>query len=279
MTPAALHPRVAVLLPAYQAAEFIQPTLDSISAQTFGDLDVIVSVDASSDETYEICSVHAARDRRFRVFRHAERLGYVGNCNHLLSSAASEFALFAFHDDLIASTYVEKLLAALEERPDAVISYSDVEVTQISGAKAVVAFDGVCGVSSRVLRGLKILERPKGWWAPNRGVFRMSATRRIGGFKLHAAGEFMTDWPWLFHLSLLGQFVRVPETLCFKYFKPESISKGWAYKKQQIISANVSCMREIWNSDLSDAEKMQIAKPLLDFLLANTTQERPATSR
>ncbi len=279
MTLAASQQRVAVLLPAYQAAEFIQPTLESISAQTFGDLDVIVSVDASSDETFDMCVSHAARDRRFRVIRQAKRLGYVGNCNHLLSSVTAEFALFAFHDDLIANSYVEKLLAALVERPDAVVSYSDVEVTQTSGAKEVVAFDGVCGVPSRVLRGLKILERPNGWWAPNRGIFRMSAARRTRGFKVHAAGEFMSDWPWLFHLSLLGQFVRVPETLCFKYFKPGSISKNWAYKREQIIAANVSCMREIWNSDLSDAEKLQIAKPLLDFLLANTRQEGSKVSR
>lgn len=272
LTEAAEGRRVAVLLPAYQAARFIIPTLESISAQTFSDFQVIVSVDYSTDETFEICAEHARRDPRFQVRRQDKRLGYVRNCNFLLSITKAEFAFFAFHDDLIAPLYVERLFAALDGNPQAVLSYSDMEVTQASGETKALFFDGISGVPNRVQRGLRMLRRPNGWWVPNRGLFRMAAARRVRGLKVHSAGEFMTDWPWLFHLSLMGEFIRVPETLCFKFFKEGSISKGWAYSKAQIVAANTACMREVWNSELSDAEKLLIAKPLMDFLMKNTTQ-------
>jgi glycosyltransferase involved in cell wall biosynthesis len=76
-------------LPAWRAAEFIQPTLDSLSAQTHGNFTVRVSVDLCDDETFAICKRHAARDARFRVTRQDRRLGYAGNCNFLMGRASS----------------------------------------------------------------------------------------------------------------------------------------------------------------------------------------------
>lgn len=75
---------VTALVPAYQAAEFIQPTLDALSAQTHPALHVLVSVDLCDDDTHAICERHALRDPRFRVVRQTSRLGWVGNSNFLL---------------------------------------------------------------------------------------------------------------------------------------------------------------------------------------------------
>lgn len=265
----AAHPRVSVLLPAYEAAGFIQPTLDSISAQTSVNFEVVVSVDASTDETHQVCLAHAARDSRFRVFKQDSRLGYVGNCNFLLSRAETELAMLAFHDDVLAATYVEKLAAVLGRSPRAAMSYSDLELTQTTGAKEHWQFTALDGVSSRTERGLRMLGRPRGWWVPNRGMFRMAAARRVQGLKAHAAGEFSTDWPWLFHLSLTGEFVRVPETLCFKYYKPGSLSRSWKFTPAQWFEVSVSCMREIWMSDLTGEEKLKLAQPLTAWLMQN----------
>jgi hypothetical protein len=48
---------------------------------------------------------------------------------------------FAFHDDVIDPTYVESLVRALNDNPGAILSYSDVEVTEVSGSSAVWSFD------------------------------------------------------------------------------------------------------------------------------------------
>ena len=265
------QPLTAVLLPAYQAEAFIQGTLDSITAQTSNDFHVIVSVDQCSDATYEICMAQAARDTRFRVFQQSKRLGYVGNCNFLLSQAQTDFALFAFHDDILSPGYVATLAGVLSDRPGASMSFSDLDLTNIDGQQEHWQFTELEGLTSRTARGLKMLARPQGWWVPNRGMFRMSAARRVQGVKTHGAGEFSVDWPWLFHLSLVGEFVRVPETLCFKYYKTGSLSRTWNHTTHQWFAASVSCMREIWMSDLTGDEKLTLAQPLMDWL----TQNRP----
>lgn len=257
---------VTALVPAYQAADFIQDTLDSLSKQTYTDFDVIISVDHCSDDTHAICAAHCAADQRFRLFRHDHRLGYVGNCNFLLGQAASDYVLFAFHDDLLAPTYVERLAAALDARPQAINAYSDVLLTPLSGEREHWVYTEMDGITDRLERGLRMLARDGQWWVPNRGLFRLDAARRIGGLKPHDAGEFSADWPWLLHMALLGEFVRVPETLCFKFYKPGSISRHWAFSLPQWYEASASCMREIWISELTTDEKMRLAIPLIKWL-------------
>jgi len=264
-----------VLLPAYQAAEFIQLTLDSISSQTSTDFEAIVSVDASDDSTLDICLKHAARDARFKVFRQASRLGYVGNCNFLLSKSDADLAMFAFHDDILAPAYVEKLAAALGNSLHAALSYSDLEVTNTDGTREQWSFSALEGISDRVVRGVKMLGLPRGWWVPNRGMFRMSSARKVGGLKTHASGEFSTDWPWLFHLALTGGFVRIEETLCFKYYKAGSLSRKWKFTAAQWFDVGCACMREIWNSDLTGDEKMRLAQPLMIALERTMRRKAP----
>ena len=105
------------------------------------------------------------------------------------------------------------------------------------------------------------------WWVPNRGVFRLARARRIGGLKLHDAGEFSTDKPWLFHMALLGEFARVPEVLCLKYYQTGSLSRTWAYSQREQLEVIAACLRELWNSELSTDEKLSLATPLTKVML------------
>ncbi|MDD4881491.1 MAG: glycosyltransferase family A protein [Gallionellaceae bacterium] len=266
---------MTALLPAHQASEFIQPTLDSLSAQTFSDFTVIISVDRCDDDTHAICMKHCARDPRFRVIQQEQRLGYAGNCNFLLDQADAEYVLFAFHDDILAPSYIEKLCAVLDTRPEVVLSYSDLLLTAVDGTRQNCIYTGLDGMTDRAQRGLKMLERPDMWWVPNRGLFRLQEARRIHGIKTHDAGEFSVDWPWLFHMSLLGEFARVPEILCDKFWKPGSLSRSWAFSKKQYYEASAACLRELWNSDLSSDEKLMLAAPLTRWMVKAKARMQP----
>lgn len=260
---------VAALVPAWQCASFVQATLDSLSAQTYGNLKVVVSVDLSADATHAICLAHAARDPRFQVVQQERRLGYVGNCNFLLDQADADYVLFAFHDDLLEPDYVSQLAAVLDTRPEVVLSYSDVQLTHTNGNQEHWVFSELEGVRERVQRGMIMLRGDNRWWVPNRGLFRLRDARRINGLKTHGAGEFSADWPWLFHMSLLGQFARVPHTLCRKFYKPGSLSRGWEFSKRQYFEVRAATMRELWNSELSSEEKLMLTGPLANWLMKN----------
>lgn len=258
---------VTALLPAWQAEGFIQRTLDSLSLQTYPNFRVLVSVDVCTDSTAEICERHAARDQRFSVLRQTERKGYVGNCNALLAMADSDYVLFAFHDDVIKPEYVSRLAAVLDARPEVVLSFSDVLLTHVNGRRERWQLTEMEGLQDRIKRAAHMFAPKVKWWVPNRGLFRLARARRIGGLKLHGAGEFSTDKPWLFHMALLGQFARVPEILCLKYYQPGSLSRSWAYSQREHFEVISACLRELWDSELSTEEKLSLATPLMKLML------------
>jgi len=261
--------KVTALVPAWQSAGFIQATLDCLSAQTYAPLEIIISVDKCDDSTYEICAAHAHNDPRFRVIRQQERLGYVGNCNFLLNQANSDYVLFAFHDDILNSAYIEKLVNILDSRPEVVLSYSDVLLTNTDESQEQWIFEEIEGVHDPVQRGFIMMRGDNKWWVPNRGLFRLEPARRIQGLKSHRAGEFSADWPWLFHMSLLGEFARIPETLCYKYYKPDSLSRSWKFSQRQFFEVHAAIMREIWISDLTSEQKLTLTGPMARWLLQN----------
>jgi len=70
-------PRVSIGLPVYNGEPFLREAIDSILAQTFTDFELIISDNASTDNTEEICRSYAAKDSRIRYYRHDEWGGFL----------------------------------------------------------------------------------------------------------------------------------------------------------------------------------------------------------
>jgi glycosyltransferase involved in cell wall biosynthesis len=251
-------PRVVALVPAWRAAAFIQETLDSLAAQTYPNLHVLISDDASPDNTAEICEASAARRQNARVIRQPQNLGWVGNVNALLREAEGQYYFFAFHDDVLDAAYVKRLVEALQANPPAVIAFSDMSTKELDGAVERQEYSLLEGVRSAYLRGRHVAARQGDWWAPNRGLFRASAAREIGGLKKNLAGEFSADLPWLLRLALIGEFVRVPEILVAKRMTAQSVSKRWQFSDWQRCALMFSCLGAVGKSPLPLFEKLRL---------------------
>ncbi len=77
-------PRVSVVVPAYNAADYLDHALESALGQTMPDFEVIVVDDASGDDTYEVARRAAARDTRVRVLRNPENCGVSARRNRAM---------------------------------------------------------------------------------------------------------------------------------------------------------------------------------------------------
>lgn len=249
------QPKVTALVPCYNAAAFISRTLECLAAQTWPNLEILIGDDCSSDETIEVVRGFAEGRRNVRVLERDTNLGWLRNTNDLMARATGELMFFAFHDDLIAPRYVEKLVDALRDRPGAVLSFSDLELFELDGSRKIWSYDELTGRDSSLARGYVMSRHRDGWWVPNRGLFRAAAFRRIGGIKPNDCGEYSADWTWLLHLSLLGEFVRVPEVLCQKFYKKASLSKTWPHDAKQRAALQRAGIREIRDSHLGSVEK------------------------
>lgn len=257
---AAPTPLVTALVPTYNGARFIERTLDSLADQTWPNLEILVGDDCSTDDTLEVVRRFAERHPGTRVLERDANLGWLRNSNDLMANARGELMFFAFHDDVVAPTYVEQLVAALQGAPAAVLAFSDMLVHELDGTVYHNVFGELEGVTSALERGRIMVRRPDDWWVPNRGLFRASAFAEVGGIHPNDRGEFSADWTWLLGLCLVGEFVRVPEALCTKYYQAGSLSKQWPHDAEQVLALKRSGIAEIRRSNrLTAVEKARLA--------------------
>src|SRR5689334_15473680 len=102
-------PRVTLRMPIYNSADSIRKALDSLLAQTFADFELVISHNASTDQTEAICREYAARDPRIRYVRQPQNRGSTFNFNFVLSEAtSSDFFMWTCDDNLWEPTCLEK---------------------------------------------------------------------------------------------------------------------------------------------------------------------------
>jgi glycosyltransferase involved in cell wall biosynthesis len=251
-------PLVTALVPTYNGAAFITRTLDSLAAQTWPDLEILIGDDRSTDDTLDVVRRFADRHPNTRIVERDANLGWLRNSNDLMARAGGEVMFFAFHDDVVAPTYVEELVGALRTNERAVLAFSDMHVHELDGRVSLHVFDRLEGLRTSLERGRVMVRRTENWWVPNRGLFRSSAFAQAGGIHPNEKGEFSADWTWLLGLSLIGEFVRVPEVLCTKYYMAGSLSKRWPQDTAQVLALRRSGIAEIRRSALGPIVKLRL---------------------
>jgi glycosyltransferase involved in cell wall biosynthesis len=126
-------PTVAVGLPVFNGASFLEDAIRSVLTQTFDDLELIIVDNASTDRSPEISREYAHRDPRIRYFRNDRNLGAVPNFNRTVAHARCRYFKWLAHDDRLAPSYLATTVAVLERRPEAVLCNTVVEYIDASG--------------------------------------------------------------------------------------------------------------------------------------------------
>jgi glycosyltransferase involved in cell wall biosynthesis len=117
-------PRLSVGLPVYNSAAYVAESIDAILGQTFEDFELVISDNASTDDTGEICRRYVKEDPRIRYFRQPRNLGLAPNHNFCVEQAEGELFKWAAGDDLYARDLLEKCVAALDADPRVVLAHS-----------------------------------------------------------------------------------------------------------------------------------------------------------
>lgn len=107
-------PIVSVIIPAYNAADYIEQTLNSVCSQTLEDIEVIVVDDGSTDETRAIVSSFVERDRRVTLIEQANQFAGIAR-NNGMDKASGDYLYFLDADDYIEPDALENMLGAIRE--------------------------------------------------------------------------------------------------------------------------------------------------------------------
>jgi glycosyltransferase involved in cell wall biosynthesis len=214
-------PRLTVGLPVYNGEKYLGESLDALLGQSYGDFDLIISDNASTDGTEEICRDYAARDRRIRYVRQPVNIGATPNHNYTFEQSRTELFKWASHDDLYGRDLLLRCVEALDADRQLVLAHA---------WQAII--DGAGEIVLKVDYPLAT-DDPR---APERfrsmlftvggddfyGVIRSDVLRQtpLNGSYHHSDRTIMAE------LALHGRFHQVPELLYYRRDHPDRAERA-----------------------------------------------------
>jgi glycosyltransferase involved in cell wall biosynthesis len=250
-------PRLSIGLPVYNGEDFLAESLDSLLGQTYEDFELIISDNASTDGTADICRRYAKQDSRIRYVPQPQNLGCAPNHNVLVDQARGELFKWVAHDDLYARDLIERCIAALDEYPQVILA--NCWTAMIDSSRTV----------TKAVRYTLDTESPR---APERfrsmlfekggdddgGVIRMDVLRRIRPYDSY----YHSDRTLVTEMALQGPFYHVPEWLYFRRDHPGASIRAFT-------TARTNCT----NLDPRRADRLRhpVVRLLGEYVLAYVT--------
>lgn len=199
--PEAALPLVNIGVPVYNEGQFLSASLESMLAQDYPHLEIILSDNGSTDGTGEICRRFAQQDSRIKYHRFEQNQGVAENFRYVQSQARGKYFMWASGHDLWSSNLVSECVALLEAHPDAVIAFGASQWIDAAG-QPYPKFSGWTDT-----RGMEVVARFfTVFWGnmhPVLGLMRVDALSRARELQSMAGADLIL----LLEMVLQGHFV------------------------------------------------------------------------
>jgi glycosyltransferase involved in cell wall biosynthesis len=230
---------VTIGLAVYNGANFLEEAVSSILDQTFEDFELVISDNASTDSTADICARYSARDGRVRYFRNPTNIGGVRNENRTLFLARGEYFKLAAHDDKIDRRFLERCVAALDSNPDVEVCTTGVFV--LDGQGAVTATRAPRAGTERLRHHrLRSISSRQYACEASYGLMRTHALREVRPQTNHLHSDRIV----LCELALRRPFYLIEEPLFFKRHHDGNVYRDWRarmawYQPELVLSGGI----------------------------------------
>lgn len=209
----------------WNAENFIEQAIDSLLSQDFTDFELIISDNASTDKTGEICRQYAKRDNRIRYYRNDVNIGMEANFKKVLDLANAPYFMWASYDDLWEPSYISEMVEVLDNNESLIIASSISDEIDEEGKQTWAHYDhlDLYSQGTTFKRAYKFLIKDHWYHQANfiYGLMRASVIEEIGGFvnfreyreERHNMVEYAIDTLTIFRLIFEGDFFIVDKVL------------------------------------------------------------------
>lgn len=205
------RPLVSVGLPVYNGGEYIRDTLDALIRQDYPNLKIVISDNASSDDTQQICQEYARRFPHVHYSRNDSNVGAARNFNKVFELSSGKYFMWAACHDLWEPTMVSRCVEPMEADPGVVLSFPLAAWIEPDGRQTEIE---PSVLDTRTLDPASRFQVYL-WGLRNcyviYGLIRADALRRTPMFMRTVAPDNII----LAELSFLGPFALVPERLFY----------------------------------------------------------------
>jgi len=213
-------PDVSIGLPVFNGSDFVADAIRSILNQTYADFELIISDNASTDDTSEVCRYFQQVDSRVRYVRQPQNLGAAKNYDTTFMLSNGRFFKWAAHDDVIEPTFLEHCVEMLDTHPEAVLACS--KIGRIDGEGRVLGVDDYHLRLEAQRPSVRFRDLVCRTYSPFQ-VFGVMRSEVLARTKLH--GNWIgSDRNLLAELALIGPFAIVEEVLFWRRMHSGSYS-------------------------------------------------------
>jgi glycosyltransferase involved in cell wall biosynthesis len=207
-------------MPLYNREKYVGGAIESHLCQTYTDFELIITDNASTDGSEEICRAYASKDPRVLYFKNPENLGATGNYRRCWELSSGEYFRWTPSDDLVSSNLLELAVDVLDHDPSVFVAYPRTKLINAEG-KVIADFD----------EGLRLMDdRPSERWKGvhrnlrlgnlHYGLNRADKFRKTGLMRNYSGGDF----PLIAEMSLYGKFYEIPDAYFYRRMHEEASS-------------------------------------------------------
>jgi len=209
-------------MPVYNGERYVGEAVQSVLDQTFEDFELVISDNASTDNTLAICREFARSDDRVRIYQQDRNYGAARNHNFTFQKSRGEYFRWLAADDKCEPTYLEKCVPILDRKPNNVLCCTKVAIIDADGDLVTECDENMhLQCSSRSIRYIQCIGNST-WGHAFYGLIRSQALRQTRLIQSFVHSEHVM----VGRLSLLGDFYEVPERLFFRRMHSAQYSGG-----------------------------------------------------
>ena len=266
-------PLVSIGLPVYNGAAFLSRSLDSLLQQTQTNFELIISDNASMDETESICRAYAAKDRRVSYYRNESNIGLPANFNRVFHLSTGKYFQWATADDICQPGHLSRCVEVLERDATVVLAYTRAMFIDAEGTPIEMKDPGWNLMSQSAKARFRYVIFAGHWNNALLGVMRADALSKTRLLPTYPAGDFRL----LGELSLLGKLCEVQDYLFYRRLHSGASSQTgksldtrlryyWGHNGKFCLpysSLILDHCFSVWHSKLTFSDKLSLMHALL----------------
>lgn len=205
-------------MPAYNAAGTLESAVECLLSQTFGDFVLVISDNASADDTLTIARRFERQDSRVRVVAHPQNIGANLNYAGLVRHASGEYFKWASSNDWCAPTFLQRCVEVLDSRADVVIAVPRCRSFASNPSEYTTYPHDIDALQDDPVARFRHVYYHLALNNVFNGVIRMSALKRTRGVEHYPSSDVIL----MVHMALLGKLFLLDEALFYRRLEAKS---------------------------------------------------------
>ena len=215
-------PRISVIVPVYNVEQYLPRCVESILAQTYENLEILLVDDGTKDNSGAICDAYARQDARVKAI-HKKNGGLSSARNAGIDAATGEYLSFVDSDDWIEPDMYEKMMALMEKYGVRLVCAGRWDVSSETGEKTL----GLCPPKEEAISGEELVRRIFHWENIDSAAWDKLYHKSLFASVRYPLGVICEDVPTTYRIALdAGQAAMLPCPVYNYYHRPGSITSS-----------------------------------------------------